>query len=231
MTVQDNYPLLTIDDKVRIRIPELAVVAADIEIGNPQPEAIGEYLNGGWASLCADVADTNYKSLPRISAWRDALRAAGVSLKKYPPSIEAIAARARKQGYPFTVCPIVDVYNALSMRLTLPVGAYDREALNGGLTIRLSEGGEKFVELGSRKLTRTLPEEIVYSDGKHVLTRHLLWRQSDHAKINKGTRRFTLVCEVLDSMGSDLPDKVMSSIMDVFERLLDAEVHSLRLFR
>lgn len=216
---------LTIDERVHERIDGLEVVVANVTVQNPDEVAIAAFLDQSWQSLAAETAESNPKQLPRIAAWRSALSRAGISLKKCPPSIEAIAARTKKATAPFSINPVVDTYNALSMSLVLPFGAYDVADLDEGLQLRISDGGEVFEELGSLKRSETVAGEIVYADASTILTRHLLWRQSEKAKIRPDTRRFVLVCELLEVMEPGLQQQVLDAVTQSFSRLFEAEFH------
>ena len=67
-------------------------------------------------------ADQMEKYPPIIQSWNEILKAAGVKIKDFPPSVQSIAKRAGKGGEVFSVNPIVDAYNAITMELALPFG-------------------------------------------------------------------------------------------------------------
>ncbi|MGD2126449.1 MAG: phenylalanine--tRNA ligase beta subunit-related protein, partial [Desulfobacteraceae bacterium] len=160
------------------RIPGLIIISGLLKVGKPAREAISRYLNASWSKLSQEVVEQGYKAHPLIAQWRAALRDAGVPLKRCPPSIEAIAKRATKNDTPFSINPVVDTYNAISMDLMLPFGAFDIMHLNGPLYLRVSNGQEPFRPLGSGEPQETEEGEIVYADTSDILTRHFLWRQA-----------------------------------------------------
>jgi DNA/RNA-binding domain of Phe-tRNA-synthetase-like protein len=175
-------------------------------------------------ALAEEVRESGPKAQPLIAAWREALMAAGISVKRRPPSIEAMARRAWKGHDAFSINPIVDTYNALSMELCLPLGAWDLDEMNGGLQLRISEGGEPFQALGAGDVEETEPVEIVYSDVSEVLSRHFLWRQSDKAKITEHTKRFVFVSELVEAMGEDVLSRARERIEHQFTHLLNGDV-------
>lgn len=222
---------LEIQPEVFQRIPSLIVITGFVEIGSPNVSAVADYLNASWANLANGVKQHGYKNHPMVLQWRDALTKANVPINNFPPSIEAIAKRTEKVDKPFSINPIVDTYNAISMDLALPFGAYDADQLNGNLKLRVSPGGENFFGLGAKEQEQTLSSEIVYSDDDTILTRHFLWRQSDKGKILDSTKNIVFVCELLEEMGEETLNKAVSLIKDKFKELLSADIKEINILK
>ena len=53
------------------------------------------------------------------------MKAVGVSRKKSPSSVEALVRRAGKGGEPVSISPVVDFYNAISLKYLVPAGGFD----------------------------------------------------------------------------------------------------------
>ena len=212
-------PLL-IAENVREKIRGLIIITGVLEVGSPNSSLISEYLNSSWQKLAEAVRQHGYKTHPLIAQWREALRSAGVPLKRCPPSIEAIAKRTTKSNRPFSINPIVDVYNAISMDLLLPLGAYDVGQLDGGLSLRVCSAPEPFSPLGGGEPEQTEVGEIVYADRSDILTRHFLWRQAEKGKITSNSRKFVFLCELLDSMGGQMVATARSLVEEKFPSLL-----------
>lgn len=205
------------------KIPNLLLLTGRVVVGEVDRDLTKKTLNESWQSLQAQLRNEGAKNHPLISKWRETLRAVGTPVKDCPISIEAIAKRAAKGGEVFSINPIVDTYNSISMELVLPFGAYDTADLQGNMQLRLSQGGEKFIALGSNEIDSTVPNEIVFADDNDILTRHFLWRQSDKAKITENTKEFIFVCELLSDMGEDVIEKAKALISSRFRSLLGVE--------
>src|SRR5437870_3829717 len=115
------------------RIPGLILITGIVDVTRPNKELIKEYLHQSWNKLRTEVLEKGYRTHPLIAQWRAALTQAGIHVKHYAPSIEAIAKRATNMTEPFSINPKVDAYNAISMNLILPLGAYDVDELSGNL--------------------------------------------------------------------------------------------------
>ena len=222
---------LEISAEIYKKITDLVVISGFLEIGKPDTERISSYLNESWANLTREIEAHGHSTHPRIRQWREALQRASVSVKKYPPSIQALAKRTQRSTAPFSINPVVDTYNAISMDLVLPAGAFDVNQMDGGLKLRLSDGDEDFYPIGGNENKPTLPQEIVYSDEEDVLTRQFLWQQSEKAKITDSSTSVVFVCELLAQMGEDLLESTQKTIETKFASLLRGEISELCIHR
>jgi DNA/RNA-binding domain of Phe-tRNA-synthetase-like protein len=154
----------------------------------------------------------NAQSHPRVRPWREHFRALGVSTKDFPSSIEALLRRALKGGEPFTINPLVDWYNAVSLRHTVPVGGFDLADVGGPLELRFTHPGDTFLALDATAPVAVAPGEVAYADGPTVLTRHFMWRQARTALLTPATRDAFLVSEVPGAAGPILSETVLADL-------------------
>jgi len=222
---------LHISSEVYDKIPNLIIVSGKLEIGTPDQEDIQSYLKNSWDNLTKEIERHGHSSHPLIAQWRKALQEAKVSVKKFPPSIQALAKRTQGFDTPFSINPIVDTYNAISMDLVLPGGAYDLPQLDGGLQLRVSKGGEPFSAIGKNENNPTITGEIVYSDDVEVITRQFLWQQADKGKITESTENLVFVFELLSDMGQEVLDNTVRTVKDQFSNLLNGEISDLYIHR
>jgi DNA/RNA-binding domain of Phe-tRNA-synthetase-like protein len=76
---------------------------------------------------------------PHIRVWREAFSKLGISASKYLSSIESLLRRALKGG-PFPrINPLVDLYNAISLKYLVPMGGHAIAALVGDLFLGFAE--------------------------------------------------------------------------------------------
>jgi len=84
---------------------------------------------------------------PHIRAWRDAFSKVGISPSKFYSSTEALLRRALKGG-PFPkVNPLVDLYNAISLKYLVPIGGHALEPIEGDIHLCFAKGKETFVPM------------------------------------------------------------------------------------
>jgi DNA/RNA-binding domain of Phe-tRNA-synthetase-like protein len=168
----------------------------------PDRQEIDDRLRRAWDGAVAEVARYgNAQSHPRVGPWRRRLRAAGAHHHDFPSSIEALMRRAAKGGAPPHVNALVDIYNAISLELVLPVGGFDIGALHDAdIDVRLTRDGDTFDALDGAGPVPVPTGEVCYATGTTVLTRHLVWRQSRPGLITSETTDAVLISEVLGDL-------------------------------
>lgn len=168
----------------------------------------------------AHYADTRYnwphenaQSDPHIAAWRATMRnSLQLSSQSYPSSLEALVRRVLKHGVPPSINPLVDFYNSVSVRHLVPVGGWDIDGLaDGTVFLRHTREHDTFRALGGSDRVTVNPGEVAYADTEEVITRHLVWRQSEKAKITPETTRILLVSEILPEPELDKAAAVCAS--------------------
>jgi DNA/RNA-binding domain of Phe-tRNA-synthetase-like protein len=193
-----------------LRIAVAVAHGLDNTIARPDVEAA---WRAAWAGAGREGAQWgNAQSHPRVRPWRDHFRALGVSVKEFPTSIEAMLRRALKGGEPFAINPLVDWYNAVSLRHTLPVGGFDLAEVRGPIELRFTRPGDEFAALGGTESLAVPAGEVAYADGPTVLTRHFMWRQARVALLTPATRDAFLVSEVPGAAGPGVTEGVLADL-------------------
>ncbi len=155
------------------------VVALGIANGESPLELV-QLLRDAEESLRQRLNADSLNDDARISSWREAYRAMGAKPSKFRPSMEAMARRVlRKEEIP-SINALVDIGNVISLRRLIPVGGHAIDVLKEDMMLRPATGNEDFVPFGSDQVEHPLPREIIFVEGKTVLTRRWTWRQSNH---------------------------------------------------
>lgn len=113
-------------------------------------------------------------------------------------SIEALLKRASGGTTIRSVNPLVDIYNAASLRYALPVGAEDMDHFVGDLQLTITDAGDEFYLIGDDRNQPTLPGEICYKDDAGAFCRCFNWRDGERTMITNQTQNNFLVIELLD---------------------------------
>ncbi len=153
----------------------------------------------------AMLAATEIAALEEIRQWRGAYRSFGIKKTSYRNACEALLRRVRRgDGLP-RVLPLVDLYNALSVKYRIPAGADDLAALTPPLAFRYARPGDGFRDLAGDADSDDPPKlgEVVLADAAHVLCRRWNWRQDARSRIQPTTADATLVLQTLSHDGAD----------------------------
>ena len=141
-------------------------------------------------------------------------------------SIEALLRRALKGGEPFSINALVDFYNTVSLRYVVPVGGFDLDQLHGPLELRLTREGDTFTALGEQTTICVPAGEIAYADGQTILTRHFVWRQAQTGLITPFTHSVFLVSEILDEVGQDVAEAVLTDLQTGIQSSFHVPAHA-----
>jgi DNA/RNA-binding domain of Phe-tRNA-synthetase-like protein len=163
------------------------VLAYDV-VNGASPQELIALLRQAEASVRSQLTIETLIEHPRIASWREAYRSFGAKPSEFRSSIEAMARRIlRNQELP-SINALVDIGNALSLRHLVPAGGHAIDIVTQDLELRPAIGEEEFIALGSEQLERPLPGEIIFAEGKTVLTRCWTWRQGNHTLTLPSTR-------------------------------------------
>jgi DNA/RNA-binding domain of Phe-tRNA-synthetase-like protein len=171
------------------------VVASGID-NRQNVEIAAEVLADAVTSASEALGDGEMVEHPAIAPWRDAYRRFGMKPSRYRSSIENLLRSARAGGAR-SINPLVDLYNAVSLRHLLPCGGEDLDAIRGDLRLTRARGGESFLPLGSSEEQPPEAGEVVYADDLGIVCRAWNWREADRTKLTPETTRAVLVIEAL----------------------------------
>ncbi len=159
-------------------------------------DASAALLADAVAGAARTVGDADIATYPAIAPWREAYRAFGVKPAKQRSSIENLL-RSAVAGNVRSINPLVDLYNAVSLRHLLPCGGEDLHAIAGDIRLTRAAGGEQFVPLGSAEPQPPQPGEVIYHDDTGVICRAWNWREAERTKLTERTTDAFLCIETL----------------------------------
>jgi len=134
---------------------------------------------------------------PVIMVWREAFRKFKTK-KGARCSVEALLKRVKNGHHIRTINPLVDIYNAISLRYGLPCGGEDIDKFIGDIRLALADGHEPFIPLGGEKNDPPYKGEIVYKDNAGAICRCWNWREAQRTMLTEQTTRSFLCIESVD---------------------------------
>ncbi len=187
-----------IEESFRSRFPEALigiVVASGID-NRQNADGAAADLASAVSLASASIGDSDIAGHPAVAPWREAYQRFGVKPSRYCSSIEGLLRTARG-GEIRSVNPLVDLYNAVSLRHLLPCGGEDIDALEGDLRLTIAAGGEPFIPLRSTEESPPSTGEIVYADDAGIVCRCWNWGEANRTRLTPETTRAVLVIEAL----------------------------------
>ncbi len=193
----------TVDEALFEHFPGLVIgVVVARGLRTPEdPAAVEGLLTAAEADLRTEWADRPAQEHPRIAPWRETFRALGLSANKMHSSIEALARRVLSAKGAPRVLPLVDFYNAVSLRHRIPMGGHDLETLVGDIRLGYTSGNEPFQAMFSDEVEQVASGEVAYLDDEEVLTRHWVWRQSHKDRMRPESRDVFVPIDGLGTVG------------------------------
>lgn len=140
-----------------------------------------------------------------LAAWSDVFRRFGAKPQRTPCSAQSLRDRVLKAGTATTDDPIVDLYNAVSLKFAVPVGGENLAAYMGSPRLVVATGDETFDTVKNGEAISEHPErgEVVWRDNDGVTCRRWNWRQGVRTRIDKQTKEMWFILESLPQMPID----------------------------
>jgi lysyl-tRNA synthetase class 2 len=121
---------------------------------------------------------------------------------------------------------IVDLFNYISIKHTIPAGGDDLAKVDGDITLKFAVGEEPFTALNSQERETAKEGEIVYADSKEVLCRRWNWRECDKTKMTEETKDVILVVEALPPVTREELDEVVEDLSRLITEYCGGEIRT-----
>lgn len=153
------------------------------------------------------IGDGRVEDLPHMAAWREAFRAFGAKPQRTRNSAEALLRRV-PDGLP-RINRLADAYNAVSVRLQVPLGGENLRAYSGPMHLVRATGEEDFATLasGAEVIEHPEPGEVVWRDDEGVTCRRWNWRQCHRTRLTEETTDAVFIGDVLDVEPGDAMER------------------------
>lgn len=132
---------------------------------------------------------------PVLAGFRALHDKVGRSNKKYPSSPESLIRLFFAKGIVPQINPVVDIYNIVSLDTRLSLGAHDVDRVSGNIVLRMTNGSERFVPLGSSTPVPVSSGEYCYIDDSNDVLCMLEHKQCEKTKIGRNTRSCFLIVQ------------------------------------
>ncbi|WP_455427965.1 B3/4 domain-containing protein [Dryocola sp. LX212] len=162
-----------------------------------------EVAEAALKQACKDVVENDVPwATAHLDAWHEVFKAFGAKPKRTPNSADALRKRVLKDGDLPAIDPVVDLYNAISIRYALPVGGENSEAYVGNPRLTFAEGNEAFDIMKEGEPTVESPDagEVIWRDDKGVTCRRWNWRQGIRTRLDSKARHMWFILESLPTM-------------------------------
>ena len=156
------------------------------------------------ARLLEDYKDMDYHADPILEGFHILHDRAGVKRRKNIPASENLIRLLNKHGDVFFINQAVDIYNIISMESKLALGAHDIDQVDGNVTLRFTDGTERFVPIGQSEAVPNNPHEYSYCDDANEVLCRLEIRQVEKTKVDEQTKNVFYIVQGNEATDNDL---------------------------
>ena len=173
-----------------------------------------EYRTRKIAELCERYEGIDVHSDAILEGFNILHDNVGVKRRKNIPASENLIKLLLKNREMFFINKVVDIYNLISLDSKLALGAHNMDNVDGNVTLRFTDGTEKYVPLGQEEPIPVNPHEYCYcDDGNEVLCR-LEIRQVNKTKVDETARNVFYIVEGNAATPDELLQKTAREIID-----------------
>lgn len=158
-----------------------------------------------------------------IKVWREAFQKFKTK-KGVRSSIEALLKRVQKGDSIGTINPMVDIYNAISLKYGLPCGGEDIDTFVGDIRLTKAIGNEDFIPLGSEENAPPYEGEIIYKDNGGAICRCWNWRESFRTMLTVDTKNAFLCIELIDESRMETLKEALEEMSETVSKKLGGNV-------
>ncbi|HEY4694580.1 MAG TPA: phenylalanine--tRNA ligase beta subunit-related protein [Candidatus Nanoarchaeia archaeon] len=218
-----------IDKSIFEKFPELLIGVLSVKNLNNKdasPE-INSLLKHQEENVRENYNLESLSSQPKIEVWREAYRTFGAKPKENRSSVENLYKMVLSGNNLRHINKLVDIYNVISLKHTLPVGGEDLDKTQGDIQLTFAGANEPDVILLGDKDSRSPHEgEVIYKDEISTICRRWNWREADRTKLTEETKNCILVIEALPPTSKNEVEQATNELKIFVEKFCGGEINS-----
>ena len=123
-----------------------------------------------------------------IQGFYELHKEVGIPKRKNLPASENLLKNLLKKQEFHKINPLVDLYNLISMDTKLALGAHDLDKTEGNISLRLTQGNENYIPLGSVEAKEVKAGIYSYIDDANDIICYSEIRQVDKTKVTEESK-------------------------------------------
>lgn len=118
----------------------------------------------------------------------------------------------------FYINQAVDIYNLISLESKLALGAHNIDRAEGNITLRFTDGSERFVPIAQSEPIPVAPHEYSYCDDANEILCRLEIRQVEKTKVDEKAQNIFYIVQGNDATPDELLRETAQRIIDLTTR-------------
>ncbi len=181
-------------------------------------EAYETYRKEKIAELFNQYKEVRIKEDPIVEAFYQLHSKVNVRRRNNAPSIETLVRLLQKREDLPHINKVVDLYNLISCEKKLSLGAHDIDKITGNVTLKLQEGTERFVPLGSSEAQSVKAGEYSYIDEDDEIICHLEIRQVNKTLVDEETKNIFIIVQGNELTSLDLLESTCQQLIETITK-------------
>ena len=209
--IAHRHGLLSIVDNAGVKILFAAIYGIDNHGEDPEWAA---YRDQRLRELYEEYAELDIHADPILEGFNVLHDKTGVKRRKNIPASENLIRLLKKNQGMFFINQAVDIYNLISLESKLALGAHNIDRVSGNVTLRFTDGNERFVPIGQTDPVPVAVHEYSYCDDANEVLCRLEIRQVEKTKVDEDTRNIFYIVQ-----GNEATPDVL--LRDTAERIIN----------
>lgn len=176
------------------------------------------YRDSRLNELYAQYADLDIHSDPILEGFNVLHDKTGVKRRKNIPASENLIKLLKKNQGMFFINQAVDIYNLISLESKLALGAHNIDHVDGNVTLRFTDGSERFVPIGQSEPIPVAAHEYSYCDDANEVLCRLEIRQVEKTKVDEAARNVFYIVQGNEATPDSLLYTTAQRILDLTNR-------------
>lgn len=166
------------------------------------------------AQLYIEYKDIDVHADPVLEGFNILHDNVGVKRRKNIPASENLIKLLVKHGDMFYINRAVDIYNIISLESKLALGAHNMDKTEGNVTLRFTDGTEKYVPLGQSEPVAVAPHEYCYCDDSNEVLCRLEIRQVNKTAVDENAVNVFYIIQGNEATPDELLTETAQKVID-----------------
>ena len=190
----------------------------------PRDAKNGRLTSNCGLKLRSDLTADFVKSDETLLGFRKLHDKVGRSNRRFPASPESLVNLFLSKGVVPRVNAVVDIYNLVSLDTRLALGSHDLTGISGNVTLRLTDGSERFVPLGAEVPEPVSAGEHYYIDDSNEILCRLEHKQVEKTKVTVDTKSCFIILQGNESTFSEQMESAFRRLTEHLEEYCSGAV-------
>ena len=165
--------------------------------------------------LFEEYAELDVHTDPILEGFNILHDKTGVKRRKNIPASENLIKLLKKNHGMFYINQAVDIYNLISLESKLALGAHNIDRVDGNVTLRFTDGSERFVPIGQTEPVPVVPHEYCYCDDANEVLCRLEIRQVEKTKVDEEAQNVFYIVQGNEATPDSLLHETAQTIIDL----------------